>query len=255
MIKVYPPSPVLADCVSCFWSLENSENDITELVYPTGKMQLIFHYRTPFSDESSSGTHRVQPRFALCGQKTSYSHVTATGNSGMIAAVLKPHAASLLFPMPLYEITDCTIDINDVCADTGISEWEFSDCTDDLSRIRLIENFLARKVDTKPTCHHLFTRCCVDEIRKNRGLALPHDSMERFNFSERSLQRIFREHTGLTPKKYADIVRLENSILLLGKRKNMTDICYESGYYDQSHFIRSFRELTGLTPKEFENRL
>ncbi len=255
MIKVYSPSPLLADHISCFWSLENTGDEHTELVYPTGKTQLIFHYRTPFRDENSSGIRQVQPGFAFCGQKTSYSHVTASGDSGMIAAVLQPHAASLLFPVPLNETTDSIVDLGDIYPDMDISEWEFSDCQDDLSRISMIEDFLLRRIDGTPSCHYYFARSCVDEIRRHRGLSLPYYSMEKFSLSERSMQRIFRKYIGLTPKKFADIVRFENSIHLFGKGISMTDICYESGYYDQPHFMKSFHEFTGLTPGNFENRL
>ncbi|MEZ4747997.1 MAG: helix-turn-helix domain-containing protein [Calditrichia bacterium] len=32
---------------------------------------------------------------------------------------------------------------------------------------------------------------------------------------------------------------------------NLTEIGYDNGFADQSHFIRSFKRYTGKTPKEF----
>lgn len=40
-------------------------------------------------------------------------------------------------------------------------------------------------------------------------------------------------------------------MLLNQSTKSLTDIAYESDYYDQAHFIKDFKEFTGLTPKEF----
>jgi len=31
----------------------------------------------------------------------------------------------------------------------------------------------------------------------------------------------------------------------------MTQLAFDNGYYDQSHFIHDFKSLTGLTPKAF----
>lgn len=255
MLKVYNPSPALADYICCFWSLETPSERHTELVYPSGKIQLIFHFGKPFRDMDSSGNEYMQPQFAVCGQKTSYSHVTAEYGSGMIAAVLKTECASVLLDLPLHEITDYTVSMTDIFRNWRNSEWKFSDCIDDLSGIRVIENFLMQQICRRKSCHNYFVKSCVDEIRQNRGLSLPFSSMENFNLSERSLQRIFKEHVGISPKKFADIMRLENSIDLFRKGKTLTDVCYESGYYDQPHFIKSFRRFTGHTPSEFYSLL
>ena len=34
-------------------------------------------------------------------------------------------------------------------------------------------------------------------------------------------------------------------------KKSMTQLTFDNGYYDQSHFIHDFKSLTGLTPKAF----
>lgn len=255
MLKVYNPSPALADYVCCFWSLETPSAGHTELVYPSGKIQLIFHYGRPFNDRDSSGNEYIQPQFAVCGQKTSYSHITAQKDSGMIAAVIKTESASSLFRLPLNEITDNTVSMTDIFRNWKMSEWIFSDCDDDLSRIRMIEKFMIQQISRHQTCHNYFVKSCVEEIRQNRGLSLPAGSMENFDLSERSLQRIFKNHIGISPKKFAEIVKLENSIALFRRGKTLTDVCYESGYYDQPHFIKSFRHFTGLTPSEFSSLL
>lgn len=43
------------------------------------------------------------------------------------------------------------------------------------------------------------------------------------------------------------------TIFLKSKNENisLTELAYESAYYDQSHFISDFRKMTGLTPNNF----
>lgn len=33
--------------------------------------------------------------------------------------------------------------------------------------------------------------------------------------------------------------------------KSLTDIAYDCGYYDQSHFINDFKEFSGYSPKVY----
>jgi len=40
-------------------------------------------------------------------------------------------------------------------------------------------------------------------------------------------------------------------LLLNKKSETLTDIAYESQYFDQNHFIKDFKDLVGVTPKEF----
>lgn len=251
MLRIYAPSPELAEFISCFWALPEISGAHTELVYPDGKIQILFHYGTPFVDRASSGASATQPRFALCGQKTSYSHVTATKECGMVGAVLHTHAASRILGIPVFEITGHTVNLADVLYGWRKNQDAFLDCGDDRSRITVIEKFLLRKTVKQALCADYFVKSCIDEINKNRGIGIPLESLERFSLSERSMQRIFRERTGLTPKKYAKIVRFKHSIALLPETADLTSAAYEAGFYDQSHFIREFKEFCGLSPSEF----
>ncbi|TAL32697.1 MAG: AraC family transcriptional regulator [Spirochaetes bacterium] len=255
MVITYTPSPRLAEFVSCFWALSSLDAAHSELVYPTGRIQVIFHYGDPFIDTLPSGSALIHPRFALCGQKTSYSHVSAGGSCGMIGAVLHTHAAFRVLGLPVHEITDLTVGLAEVVCEWSDLEEEFLDCVDDPSRIAVIEKFILLKTAGDACCGDYFVRSCVDEIEHSRGTTVPHKSLERFDLSKRSMQRIFRERTGLSPKKYAEIVRFEHCIALLGRHRDTTTAALEAGFYDQSHCIREFRRLCGLTPLEFSRAM
>jgi len=60
--------------------------------------------------------------------------------------------------------------------------------------------------------------------------------------SPRYLQALFRQHVGLSPKQFANIVRLRGAV---------DDMDY-SRFYDQAHFIRAFRGVTGVSPSKFD---
>jgi YesN/AraC family two-component response regulator len=59
---------------------------------------------------------------------------------------------------------------------------------------------------------------------------------------------------GCSPVEYRRICRFRSSLtnkLNSSQVKNLTEITYEEGYYDQSYFIKEFRKITNHNPKDF----
>jgi len=68
--------------------------------------------------------------------------------------------------------------------------------------------------------------------------------------SVRNFERKCKERLGMPAKMYARIARFHKAYKILESRPiiSWTDLTYEVGYYDQTHFIKDFKEFTGLTP-------
>lgn len=66
------------------------------------------------------------------------------------------------------------------------------------------------------------------------------------------LSHVFKEQTGLTIIDYMTKVRVEYAKeLLISTNKNCTEICFDTGYNNQSYFTRTFKEVAGVTPRQF----
>ena len=73
--------------------------------------------------------------------------------------------------------------------------------------------------------------------------------------SERSLSRKVKTLTGATPKQMLMTIRLEHAAqLLLNSEFNITQLSYETGFSDPSHFTRSFKKHYEMTPTEYRER-
>lgn len=73
------------------------------------------------------------------------------------------------------------------------------------------------------------------------------------NISERTLNRLFHLHVGISPVAYRKIARFRRSLedkVIREKFKRLSDIGYESNYYDQSYFIKMVNKLSGKSPKD-----
>lgn len=77
--------------------------------------------------------------------------------------------------------------------------------------------------------------------------------------SIRNFERKCKERLGMTAKMYARIARFHKAYRMLGSKPviSWTDLTYEAGYYDQTHFIKDFKEFAKVTPtllhKELSN--
>lgn len=68
--------------------------------------------------------------------------------------------------------------------------------------------------------------------------------------SIRNFERKCKERLGMPAKMYARIARFNKAYKMLETRPivSWTDLTYELGYYDQTHFIKDFKEFARLTP-------
>lgn len=66
------------------------------------------------------------------------------------------------------------------------------------------------------------------------------------------LSREFRKRKGYTIGEFVRRRRIEVSCRKISdSKKELCDIAYEVGFYDQSHFTNTFKRITGITPAEY----
>ncbi len=58
----------------------------------------------------------------------------------------------------------------------------------------------------------------------------------------------FRDQLGVTPKRYARLVRFRAALDHLDKAVTLADLALDLGFTDQAHMNRDFQELAGLPP-------
>lgn len=76
------------------------------------------------------------------------------------------------------------------------------------------------------------------------------------HYSERQLNRIFKQHVGIGAKSLSRLIRVSNSFHLLKKpRHSLTLISDSMGFHDLSHFIRDFRLVCGVKPQEYRSNM
>ncbi|NLG53942.1 MAG: AraC family transcriptional regulator [Clostridiales bacterium] len=75
------------------------------------------------------------------------------------------------------------------------------------------------------------------------------------SISERSFLRIFREVTGATFYTYIRRLRIKKAKKMLADTSlPVVNICYDCGFFDMPHFIRTFKADVGLTPGAYRKK-
>lgn len=96
----------------------------------------------------------------------------------------------------------------------------------------------------------------INLILKSKGTIRIKDLRNEIHITERTFERQFAAQTGITPKQFAKIVQFHASYKKLSEKdyERLTDIVFETGFADQSHFIRIFKTFTGTTPSNFRKK-
>ena len=86
---------------------------------------------------------------------------------------------------------------------------------------------------------HLDERLSLNELAAKAGL-----SVWRFC-------AVFRQHAGVSPRRYIWGQRLQKVQSLLAGGESPASAALLAGYYDQSHLCRHFRNSCGMTPGQY----
>lgn len=76
---------------------------------------------------------------------------------------------------------------------------------------------------------------------------------ERLRISYKRLYRMFVDELDMTPKMYLKILRFNRACYILDRlqKADETEIVYQCGYYDQSHFIHEFKTIMKESPRQY----
>lgn len=101
-----------------------------------------------------------------------------------------------------------------------------------------------------------FLKRAVEFLKENHERSFSLQELARYcHVSPYHLLRQFKQALGMTPFEYLKILRIEKSKTLMKRGGSLTEVALTSGFYDQSHFIRTFKEVYGIRPSAYRSLL
>jgi len=94
----------------------------------------------------------------------------------------------------------------------------------------------------------------VEQILQDREIKTVDDLVNRTSIGKRSLQRLFSDYVGVSPKWVIRRYRVHELIERFhpGEEPDWPQLALELGYFDQAHLINDFRSITGYSPTEYQ---
>ena len=201
--------------------------------------------------------NKLLPNFFLYGQTIEPIELQIDGPYKLVVFQLYPFATRLLLNINPSEINDACYDLKEVENIDTEGTIDQLEAADTLDQVKLISNYLLQLIQNTSINPDNSIKLAVSTIIKSKGLIQIKDLREQLFITERTFERKFNKEIGVTPKQFAKIIQFSFSLNHLQESDytNLTNIAYENGFADQSHFIRSFKRYAGGTPKEILSRL
>lgn len=233
------PGPKMVDQRFCLFQEEEKTTRV-DLIIPDCTPGLMYIHEGGFwRQDQHSRRYLEAGKVFLFGQKTQSVEYQFDA-SGLLAYGWKLGPASLyaLFGIAADEITDSVIELNTINSQ--------SDYIADL----LMHSGNSWSLGADKEIPALLKQI-LQTIHQSRGTLSIQDISQHYRIGYKQLQRLFRLHVGVTPKLYARIIRFNHSVRMgSGNPDKLTDVAYQSGFFDQNHFIKEIKRFTGKVPSE-----
>ena len=251
------PDKSISLFVKNIWVFESAEADLkTNLpFFADGYPGLMFQQT---NNGLKVNPHRKQmPVLFLYGQTIRPIELEIKGAYQLIVFQLYPFVLKSLFNISPHTINDDCYDLQ------KLQELNMSTFTQQLisknkidEKVESISLLLYQLFQSKRQNLDLKIKQVIESIITTKGREKVSAIARNVKINARTLERRFFNETGLSPKQFSKIIQFQSSLeqITVKDYTKLTDVVYENGFTDQSHFIKVFKGFTGRTPKTLSKK-
>jgi AraC-like DNA-binding protein len=198
-------------------------------------------------------------RAAVYGVPTRLGQQRLTGTGWAVAAMFRPGGARPFLDSPAREWTDRVVDI---AQHWGVAGADLVAAvravggpapTAEHARADLLTTFLLHCAPDAPPVDTVDAVAVAELVARDRQLCRVEDLAERSGIETRSMQRLFAEQVGLSPKQVIRRYRLLEAAEAAahGTPVVWADVARNLGFSDQAHLTRDFTAAFGVSPARY----
>jgi len=182
---------------------------------------------------------------------------TLAGRGRVVAARLRPGAFRAFHGRPAWQLMDASLGFPEAfgVASGPVESAVFGlsgEQADEPAMAGVLEQFLRERHPAPDPAVEIIDRI-VGRIATERDVVRVEDLARGLGLGRRTIERLFREYVGPSPKRVIRQYRLQAAADEAAKagRPDWTRLANDLGYADQAHFNRDFRAILGTTPSEY----
>jgi AraC-like DNA-binding protein len=240
----YLPAPELAGFLDHFWIVEWDLGDQpphVQRTLPYPCVHLVFDSRVRsgiWGVPSGAFDYELKDAGKVCGLR------------------FRPGAFRAILGRPLHTITDQVLALSEVFPwEDAAAQDAVLGCADDAGMMAAATRLLAPLLPA-PDAQVERIGAILRAVESTPGLTQVEDLAVSAGMGVRSLQQLFSEYVGVSPKWVIRRFRLHEAAdrLASGEEPDLAALAQRLGYFDQAHFTSDFRKLVGQTPAHYRQR-
>lgn len=194
------------------------------------------------------GRSRYTTRSGLSGFQRERIELSGHGDVCGITVRFTPWGAGHFLPAPASAFADTRTDYRAVYGHARIEtlEDQLFGAADAPARVQCVERFLLEQL-REPVVDALVREASL-AILAQGGLSSVSALARRFEVSERTLERRFKQVVGASPKRMGRVVRMQEALRRYRPGMGWAEVAAATGYADQAHLIHDCQALCGASP-------
>lgn len=246
-------NPLLKEFIRYYWYVNGEESESsTQRLLPMDHVDLIIAKGRPFF--YGANERMFQPKsIHFHGIRESSILVTQSGKIESFGISFTPWGFYCIVKQSMSQYVNKIVNLCDVnhllSEELSAHMVKFNDPS---KFIKSLESSLLKFINVKAQEELDFR--VIEELLEADSTNVK-EYCESNEISKRRLERIFQKYIGISPKRFMNIVRFEESsrAVMYSKESSLTDISYKNGYYDQPHFTKVFKGYTNYSPRDFQS--
>ena len=226
-----------------------------ERVVPTGHLFLLFELdgieRNTFDNENLQANASFKNVW-ISGMHKNYLSISAHTDSEMLVVQFKPFGAFPFLQLPIHQLNDKVIPAQEIFGEEILSlRKKIIALERPQEKLELISNWLINRMDEQKNPNKELMEN-VNQLATN-PISDHKTIVQNYSKTQKHLIDQYKKYCGLTPKVLHRIFRFNLMLQQLHKNEKIewSQIAYQFGYTDQSHFIKEFKEFSGFNPQDF----
>lgn len=191
--------------------------------------------------------------FLICMRTQPFRPQVDTRTRYLVSVRVRSGGIRHFCPLPLEELFDRPIPIEAIWGDSARRLMDSLVRAEGVPRfLALLEEWLLARLSRHARINAA-VEAAIWHLYYEHHLTRIDDLATQLGTSRRQLERVFRQHLGMSPKTFQRTARFHLTVrdLMLKENESALDTALLHGYYDQSHFIHDFEAFVGQRPQDY----